>query len=395
MRITDARIAAALALAGAIVYLGFGWGTETTYDYYGRLASAFVSGRWWLVEAPPWLNELIPCGSGRWCVAYPPLPAVLAIPFLPLGTAAAQVIVARIAGGASTGFVYLGLRRYGAPLWVAVAGAAVSAIGTTLLFSSADGRAWYAAHSVAMLFTSAAFWLAARGGPAWAIGAALGLGALARLPIAAAFPALALLAARRGALPYPRALTGVVLGGLPFAAIYVAYNVLRWGSVLDLGYAKLTEDDIFFSRGLFSLSYLPRHIYAIFLEPPDLVEGVPWFLRPRFVGMSLFVTTPALLWVFAGLQHVRRDVAAAAAAIAAGLALLPDVLHGTTGFQQFGYRFSIDAQPYLIALAVGGDAMAGAVWRRRPSILFIVAAVIAAAVNVYAAIAIIRFGWWQ
>ena len=131
------------------------------------------------------------------------------------------------------------------------------------------------------------------------------------------------------------------------------------------------------------------------MEPPDLVPNVWYFLRPRLVGMSLFLTTPAFLFVFAGLRDVRRSAAIAATALAAGLALLPDVTHGTVGFAQFGYRFSIDAQPFLIALAVGGDALREGAWRSRPSILFIVACVVGVALNVYATIAIIRYGFWQ
>jgi hypothetical protein len=396
MRHIDVRIAAGIGILGAAAYLAFGWGTETVYDYYGRLAQAFTVGRWWLPDAPPWLNELVSCGPGRWCVAYPPLPAALTIPFLPLGsTALAQSVMARVAGGASAGALYLGLRAYGAPRWVALAGTAASALGTTLLFSSVDGRSWYAAHAVAMLFGSVAFWLAARGGPGWAVGAAIGLAALARLPFAAATPALALLASRRAGTPYVTALRQIVLGGVPLAVVYLGYNVVRWGSVFDLGYVRLTEGDVFFSHGLFSPLYLARHLYAIFLEPPDLVEGTPWFLRPHWVGMSLFLTTPVFLWAFAGLREVRRSTAVAATALAALLALIPDVFHGTIGFQQFGYRFSIDAQPFLVALAVTGDAVAGGVWRRRPSALFLVALVIAVLVNVYAAIAIVRFGYWQ
>ena len=54
-------------------------------------------------------------------------------------------------------------------------------------------------------------------------------------------------------------------------------------------------------------------------------------------------------------------------AAAALLALIPNILHGTVGFQQFGYRFSIDAQPFLVALAVAGAARSGNTWRSRPS----------------------------
>jgi hypothetical protein len=393
---SDRRIATLFAAAGALVYLVAGIGLLTDYDYYGRLAQSLLQGRWWLSEAPPWLNELIPCGAERWCVVYPPLPAVLAMPFAAvLPSALAQVLVSRIAGGVSAGILYLALRAFGAPRLVAIAGALLSTFGTTLLFSSVDGRSWYDAHAVAMPFLCAAFLFAARGERAWLVGVCIGLAALARLPVAAAAPALALLLARRAGTPYRRSLSGVVLGGLPFAALYVAYNLLRWGSVFDAGYAQLTQGDVFFTRGLFSPFYLPRHFYAIFIEPPDLVEGTPFFLRPRGIGTALFLTTPAFIWLFAGLRGVRRDVGLAAVSLAALLALVPDIFHGTVGFQQFGYRFSIDAQPFLVALALAGDARGGATWRSRPSWLFVAIVVLSIVINVYAMIAISRFDYWQ
>ncbi|MGH2492589.1 MAG: hypothetical protein ACRDF9_13915, partial [Candidatus Limnocylindria bacterium] len=284
---SDRRIAVGLAAAGAAVYLVAGLGLLTDYDYYGRLAWGIVQGRWWSAEAPPWLNEHVPCGEGRWCVVYPPLPAILAIPLtLFLSTDLSQVLVSRIAGGVSAGILYLALRAFGAPKIIALGGSVLSMLGTTLLFTSVDGRSWYAAHAVAMPFLSAAFLLAARGERSLLVGACIGLAALARLPVAAAAPALALLLATRSGRPYLRELASVVAGGAPFAAIYVGYNLLRWGTVVDTGYLQLTEGDVFFTRGLFSPFYLPRHLYAIFLEPPDLVEGAPFFLRPRGIGMS-------------------------------------------------------------------------------------------------------------
>ena len=177
--------------------------------------------------------------------------------------------------------------------------------------------------------------------------------------------------------------------------MYVGYNLMRWGTPVDDGYARLTEGDVFFNHGLFSLLYLPRHFVAIFLEPPDIVPGTPFFLRPHFIGMSLFLTTPAFVWIFAALREIRRDVAVAAAAAAMLLALLLDVLHGTVGFQQFGYRFSIDAQPFLIALALSGDGLHRGTWRRWPTVLLIFAIVLSLAVNIYATIAITRFGYWR
>lgn len=394
-RTDDRWIALGVGFAAAVVYLAFGWDLGTDYDYYGRLAAALLDGRWWLDEAPPWLNELLPCGEGRHCVVYPPLPAILAVPLSFIGSEGAQVIVSRACGGASAGVLYLALRALAAPRGVALAGAAVSALGTTLLFTSVDGRAWFAAHSVAMLFTSVALLLAARGERGLLVGAAIGLAALSRLPIALAFPALALLAAGRSGRGYLPTLRNVVLGGLPFALILAGYDALRFGSPFDTGHGTLTLADGFYPYGLLSPLYLPRHLFAIFAEPPRFADGEWAFLRFSIVGMSLFLTTPALLWIFSGLRRIGRDRALRAVAICALLALLPNVIHGTVGFAQFGYRFSIDAQPFLIALAVAGDARDGDGWARRPSTLFLVAAAISIAINLYATVGITRWGLWE
>ena len=67
----DRWIAVGIACVAVAGYVLAGWGAPTVYDYYGRLADAFVHGRYWLVDDPPWLNELLACGDGRWCVAYP------------------------------------------------------------------------------------------------------------------------------------------------------------------------------------------------------------------------------------------------------------------------------------------------------------------------------------
>ena len=47
--------------------------------------------------------------------------------------------------------------------------------------------------------------------------------------------------------------------------------------------------------------------------------------------------------VLQGRGQAAGTAVVAATAAAALLALLPDLFHGTVGFQQFGYRFSIDA----------------------------------------------------
>jgi len=140
---------------------------------------------------------------------------------------------------------------------------------------------------------------------------------------------------------------------------------------------------------------IPVAVWQIVSRGADRAGLAPGARRRVRVGTALFLVTPAFLWLFAGLRGVGHDIATRAVAIAALLALLPDILHGTVGFQQFGYRFSLDVQPFLVALALAGDARSGTTWRERPSWLFVGVVVTSVAVNVYAMIAITRFSYWQ
>jgi 4-amino-4-deoxy-L-arabinose transferase-like glycosyltransferase len=55
---------------------------DTPYNYFTRLANAFIHGHIWLNENPSWLNELIPAGNNKYYVPYPPMPAIIAVPLV-------------------------------------------------------------------------------------------------------------------------------------------------------------------------------------------------------------------------------------------------------------------------------------------------------------------------
>ena len=63
-----------------IVYL-FTSAGQTPYDYFTRLADSFLQGKYYITQNPPWLSELIPAGLNKFYVVYPPMPAIIAIPF--------------------------------------------------------------------------------------------------------------------------------------------------------------------------------------------------------------------------------------------------------------------------------------------------------------------------
>ncbi len=355
----DRAIALSLAAAAIVLYLVSAIGHGTPYDYFARLAQAFVAGRWWLDAPPSWLNELLPCGEGRYCAVYPPLPALAVLPFLAvLGDGAAQTTASAVAGGLSAAPAYLALRRLGAPWRVALATTVFSFAGTTLWFTASDGRAWYIAHSVALLLASLAVLAAVEGRPAWLVGAAIGAAALARPSVGLAALGLALIVARRRRQPLPRVLLVGAIGVAPFALALALYDQLRFGSPLDMGYARLALGDPFFADGLFSLAHVPRHLYAIVIQAPEFVEGSgPPFVRPNWIGVSLLLTSPAFVYVFAALAARGRDEMLPLA-LATFLPLAMIVTYGTFGFAQFGYRYSLDLQPFLLPLTA-----IGACWR--------------------------------
>jgi hypothetical protein len=66
-------------------------------------------------------------------------------------------------------------------------------------------------------------------------------------------------------------------------------------------------------------------------------------------------------------------------------------LHGGVGARQLGYRFSLDAQPFVLPLIA-----VGAAWDRewgRPSRALVVSVVASVLVNAYAIAAIVSVGY--
>lgn len=389
---SDRWIALALGAVAVAAYLLSARGHPTDYDYFSRLAAAFAEGRLWLTDAPSWLNELVPCGEGRWCVHLAPLPGVWVMPFLPFfSSGLAQTVASAVAGGLSAIPAYLTLRRLGAPLPVAVATVGFAVFGTTLWFTASDGRAWYVSHSVAVLAGSLAVLAAVEGRPALLVGALVGVTALSRYPMGLAALGLAVLVARKREAPLARVVAQGALGILPFAAALLAYNAIRFGSPLETGYEHLTAGDPFFAHGLFGLAYVPRHFYAIVMQAPEFVDSWPLFVRPNWIGVSVLLVSPAFLYVFAALARRGRPETVPLA-VAAALPLALNALHGTIGFAQFGYRYWLDLQPFLLPLVAIGAAWREGQWRA-PSATYLATIGWCVLVNLYAVVAIIHLGY--
>ncbi|MEA2537240.1 MAG: hypothetical protein QOF11_1474 [Chloroflexota bacterium] len=328
-------------------------------DYFVRLADAFVHGRIYLTEAPSWLNELIP-KDGVWYVAYPPMPAFLLVPFVAIfGPGFDQQVASCLFGGIAVGLAWLVFGRFALSGRVRLGLTVAFGFGTVLWYVAEVGSVWYISHVVAVMFSMAALLLALERRWPLLVGLLLGCAAISRLPVGLTAPFFLAMIVGLGwppRLPPPGQRSAAIRAGLAFlvgigipTAVYLLYNLARWGTIVDQSYVLIPgvlEDPIYAKHGILALEYIPRHIHAIFLRSWNYVDEPPFF-QPSWWGLSLFLTTPLFLW----LAKARlRDPRVAWAAIGTALALVPIVTHGNVGLTQFGYRFSLDVQPLLFVI---------------------------------------------
>ncbi len=341
----------------AAVYLFTAEREAQDFDYFVRLADAFLHGRLYLVEAPSWLNELVP-GGGGWYVVYPPVPALLLMPLVAIfGLEFPQQVASCLVGAISVGLVWLILGRFVLRLRVRLILSLVFAFGTVLWYVAETGSAWYIGHASAVMFSAAAVLLALDRRWPLAIGLFLGLAAISRLPVALGCVGVLMLLLRIGwPLRLPDDRRAAFLQTIGFGAGmavpvlgYFAYNLARWGTLMDEGYTKIPgvlEDPIYEKFGIFAMQYIPRHLHAIFLRSWNFVDDPPFF-QPSWWGLGLFLTTPVLVWL---VRARLQDPRVLGSVVATALIAIPIVTHGNVGLAQFGYRFSLDVQVFLFVM---------------------------------------------
>ena len=340
---------AGVAAAVLVVYLLTDKGSNP-FNQYALLADAFLKGRLYLVDPPSWL-ELARYGDKAYVID-PPAPALLLMPFVAVwGTGINQVLVSVAVGAAATGLFWVAARQMGWSLPLAGAMTLLLALGTNFWWAATDGGLWTFAHVSAVFFMVAALVEATGSKRPWLVGLLLGLAGLSRLPVFLTFPFFAHQVA--GGALNRQSLIRLGIFGAALAVMGMAdlaYNYGRFGTLRDEGYYHPQyAGEPWFSEGRFDLSYIPRHINAIFFLGPTFSDKFPYF-KPSNQGLALFFTTPALLYAFAAPLRGRNVAAIVAVLLTAALL----VTHGTTGWGQFGYRFSLDVIPLLIVLTAAG-----------------------------------------
>ena len=135
-----------------------------------------------------------------------------------------------------------------------------------------------------------------------------------------------------------------------FVLLNFTYNFLRFGTPFDVAYTMLETRNPFFTEGPFSLSYIPSHLYVLFVKTPVFMSESPYIV-PSVWGMSILITTPAIIYsIFAGIRN-RVSLACWLGIVPVALLLF---LKGGTGWPQFGYRYAMDFLPFWLLLIFKG-----------------------------------------
>ncbi len=347
------------------IAMWIGWVGKTRYTYWNLLAEQFLHGKLYL-ENPPTTHDLA-LFNQHWYVPMPPLPALVMLP-LAFGIGGEQIntidfsiffsalnalLLFLILDGLR-GHSWLKLSR-GALLWLVV----LFAFGTNHLWVGLSGRAWFVSQVLTVTCLALATLAALKGQSAWVVGLCLGLAMAARpnsvmfwpFPLALAFQ----VRQEAGEKPdWKWAATWLLKIAAPMALAILGlllYNQARFGNFLDFGYTLLEGDPTIVANaktsGLFSWRFIPNNLRVMFLEIPSLQPGGSWPILPSGAGMSLFLSTPPLVYLFHRYEK-RGWISGAWATTLLMFALL--ALYHNTGADQFGYRYLLDMLVPLIAL---------------------------------------------
>jgi hypothetical protein len=353
----------ALTSAFVVFYLSARGYDARRPDFF-YLADAFLHGRTWLDRALSQYDVVVV--GARVYVPFAPFPAFVLAPLValvgPMGAATVEPAVNSLLAVAGLALLWrlsgrLGVASLADRAWLL----ALFGFSTATWWVTMRGGVWHTGQLVASILTFAALLEAFGRRRPLVMGLLAGAGFSTRATLLAALPYWgwrSLPEDVRARLPngLPGA-TGVIARraawlGLAFApalAFALWYNAVRFGNPLESGYGLAALWPFLEARrelGVFSLAHLGMNLEYFLWHLGQSTPDFPWF-RPDGLGMSVFLTSPGLLLAARADWRKRETVALGLTAL---LVLIPSFLYYGGGWYQFGYRYALDAFPFVMAL---------------------------------------------
>lgn len=334
---------------------------------YALLADAFLHGR---LDVSGCFDIDCAFYQDRYYVVFPPMPAVLTVPFVALfgvGFAGFIALTAVLTAGSLFAWwrimALLKVERTTA-VWLMIA----LAVGTPLYYVTIRGDGvWFLAQATGFFFVTLSIWAALAKRSFWLIGALLAAAFLSRQLTILIAPFVFVLALRddeplisfRG-----QRLAAMAKFAVPILAVigaYMAYNYARFGAPLDTGYGYIAadlEEGTFITQriqdvGLFSPDYFLFNLFHLLFQGFHADFTGPYLTEiggMDRMGTSILAASPfVLLAVF--VKWNRTMVVGAFTALAM---IVPMLLYHSNGFTQYNVqRYVLDWLPIVVvALAL-------------------------------------------
>ena len=376
-----------LFLVSFFIYLASSPG-NTPYNYFTRLAMAFLEGRLYLTDNPSWLSELITITDGKYTFVNPPLPAAILTPFVAIfGGGLPQQFAAHATGAGAVVLSYIlamNITRHKIKsLWVALA----LGIGSIVWFLSSVGSVWYLGQITAVFFILASLVVTTRLKPStFHASIYYALACFSRTQFFVIAPLMLALMAKTSKQKLSLKKTIIYFSPVATAVLLFAiYNYARFGSAVETGYRFIPGimDEPWFASGIFHPSYIPNHLKIILTNLPAITNKFPYIV-PTWWGLAIWVTSPA--FVYALFAPFREKIVKIAWACILAIALV-NFSFGSTGFTQFGYRYAVDFYPFIILLLcfhLGSRPLTKLHW---------ILLALSTLVNLWGVVWINKFGW--
>jgi hypothetical protein len=348
-------------------------------------------------------NEEIVGRTSERFVSFPPFPAVPMVPFVAIWGLHFNDVVFSVIWAAANPvllFLLLGhLRRRGYSKRTVTDDLLLTVmlgVGSVYYCAAVLGRVWYTAEVVGVTLAIAYTWASLEAWRPWLAGLFLGLGFATRatfgftvlfvweaVRVSGGWRALASSLREQRRLP-AGLLPRLVKCALPAAAILIVLfvlNYLRFQRFTTFGheYLNITWKERGERWGLFNYHFLSRNLACALVLLPKIMVSYP-FVKYSTHGLSLFVTSPNLSWLFGRREKSPLEPGLWLTIVAAAL---PTLLYYLSGYQQFGYRYSDDYIVYLLVLLAIGGQRFGAIFR--------ILLVLAVGINLFGAITFDRY----
>jgi hypothetical protein len=403
------------------------------YNHFVWQADAFLHGRFAIsfpVNDGPFTNGYfqdvmqLPGAPGAQSYAllpFPPLPAVLLMPFVAIfGLATNSQLFGVFLGAINVALAWRMTTRLTDRRAVAVVATVFFGFGTVAWYASMLSTTWFLAHVVAITFTLLGITLAfdgerreralaeigaakaaASGGASTIVAAfegnsmflnwyrrarpnfepvqflagfAFGIAALARLTVIFAAPFF--LFVGPGGSIVKRGASAALGAAIPVAVLLI-YNLLSSGHIFNPVYDYLYHSEylgymppgfeINTNLGIEDIGHIPLNLLIMLGWPPviDTSCGLSLLnpdcapIKPSQIGMSVLLTSPAyLLAVPLVIRHWRNRIVLGATLAVVAVAFV-NLMHFSQGWVQFGYRFSNDFAPFALVLVTLAIAWLG------------------------------------